>query len=214
VRARAQLELDGPPLLDPSWQYVLKAQTPVFPSYAFPIRLGDLSRLGDGLVGYFASDDYDQLNAVQLPPNAPTGYAAQIGGAAGNYLKLDFGATSAAYLTLLMDPRAPVHAVTDILPAATLSLPPRFTAAALSAMDLTLRVDPLLTTTAATKSGPALVMPRPSARHGTWTWVDGDGTSWPIAAADDRAAAPVVATLRGGWLDLKGPGSVEDEAGR
>jgi hypothetical protein len=203
LRARAQLELDGPPLPDPSWEFFFEPQTPALPGYEFPIRLGDLARLGDGLLGYFTGDQYDQLNAVYVP-SGTTRYAAQIGGQSGNYLTLDFGAASSSYLTLLADPRAPVHALTDILPTAALTLPPEFIAGPLGAIDLTFRTGPLLTTKKAIKTGTALVMPKPSGRHGTWTWVDGDGSSWPIAPADQSASLPASAKVRSGWLDLAG----------
>ena len=202
VRARALLDLDGPPLPDPSWQYVLQPQTPAFPSYGFPIRLGDLARVGDGLVGYFTDGNYSRLNAVFVPTTAGTPYAAQIGGKAGNYLTLDFGASSTADLTLLMDPRAPVHAVTDILPTSTLSLPAAFVSGPLSALSVTFRVGPLLTTDTTTKTGHALAMPLPSTHRGTWSWTDGDGSSLQVAAAAPGASLPVSPTVRSGWLDL------------
>ena len=210
VRARILLELADPPLLDPSWRFVLQDQTPAFPGFGFPIRLGDLGCLGDGLVGYFADDRYDKLNAVYAPSGS-TSYAAAIG-ASGNYLTLNFGTASSSLLTLLIDPRAPVHAVSDILPTVELALPSAFVTSPLNAIEVMFRVGPVLATTRPPSPDhkdqlPSVVVPRPSERKGTWTWEQYDGTSWngaPVTAADALAILPATVGTRSGFLKLSG----------
>jgi hypothetical protein len=201
VRSHVCLELDGPALTDPSWRYANARVSPDFVQYDFDVRLGDLGRLGDGLVGYFTDLDYDQFNAVYVPDPAGT-YAVPIG--PGNFLPLS-AAASATYATLLVDPRAPVHATSDVLPLATLSVPPDLVRGPLSSMEVTFRAGPLLATTAVHDDVASIVMPQPPQAAGEWTWEEWDGAhwrTWPIAGSDQVARLPATPTARTGVLKL------------
>jgi hypothetical protein len=204
VRARAAIELDGAPVGDPSWRYAMQPQTPEFASYPIPVRLGDLGRLGDGLVGFFQATDYDRFNAVHVagPPGA---YVAAIG--PGNFVELT-PTGAPVYLTMLLDPRAPVHATTDFLPVSTLRLPTSLIRGPLAALAPTFRLGPVLTTTRATATDPpAFVLPLPAQRGGTWSWQGYDGTGWTaseVVAADAVARLPATPAVRDGYLKLGG----------
>ncbi|MEU1818319.1 hypothetical protein ABZ543_24480 [Streptomyces roseifaciens] len=236
VRARLGFELDGAPVADAGWQYALDWKTPTewrtrpdgqptppqiaHVDYRWPIRLGNAGQKGDGLIGYFPETDYSTFYAVTTPgATAHTDYVAEIG--AANWPALPADSTARTHLTLLLDPQAAVHATTDVLPVTDLRLPTRFTRTAMAAMQVALRLSPVLTTTRkvpAKDTGPggsttgfvnALALPHPTAPQGTWDWAELDSASaWthqPIVQIDRSARldedGPVVRT---GFLRLSG----------
>ena len=68
VRASLRLELEGNPAYDQSWAAFGAAETRGFDRVGFPVVLGDLENLRDGLVGFFRDDE-------------PVFYSAAVGGA-------------------------------------------------------------------------------------------------------------------------------------
>jgi hypothetical protein len=179
ARAELRFELDGPAKLVPTkdnWKQVLADPTttpaPAFLDYSWQVRLGSLADQDDGLIGYFLNDKYTNLFAVHSEA-LPSGYVKPI----ANGFPLSFAKDpKRATVTLLVDPRAAVHAVTDLLPATALRIEPTFIDSALGNLRVFFRVGPLLagvTTFADPQSGQpnsGLVMPRPGAGHGTWTF--------------------------------------------
>ncbi|MEU1377773.1 hypothetical protein ABZ442_29590 [Streptomyces triculaminicus] len=222
VRARLGFELDGPPVADPGWQYALDwrkplewdAGRPVPPqmehlTYQWPVRLGNAGQRGDGLIGYFTETDYTAFHAVATPDtDRPTGYVSEIGEA--NWPRLAADSKQHTHLTLLLDPRAAVHATTDLLPVTDLRLPTRFTRNAMAALKPALRLSPVLTTTrklpatAAQAHTPApLALPHPTSPQGTWDWAE---LTVPDAAADPQwTHQPVVQIDQKARLDEDGP---------
>ncbi|MCY9694352.1 hypothetical protein [Paenibacillus alginolyticus] len=199
VRCRIQFELDGPPLQDPSWQFTFNQAASDFTKYLFPIRMGNLQMKLDGLLGYFSENNYNQFNIVNIPNTGdvtPNSYLVPIG-QNDNYIHLPFDGQTDAFLTMLMDPRADVHAYTDILPTIKITLPSRFVGPALANMEVTFRIGPLLADTQvsikedpSTPSTAQIVMPRPTEQNGTWSWLQSDGSQWQtygIAPVDNSA---------------------------
>src|SRR5262249_15854846 len=66
VRAALRIRLDGLPDYDESWEalklYYDKSQftTRGFTDVLFPVRIGDVRQMRDGVIGYFAGNDYSQ----------------------------------------------------------------------------------------------------------------------------------------------------------
>lgn len=234
IRTRLQLDLDGPAYLDPAWQNLREPKQPPYPGYRWPVRLGERNELADGLVGYFhgehRSTDYSRLHtvldAVELPSGGAPGYFAPIDTGAALTLPArvpgaDPQDEEAAFLTLLADPRGTVHATTDILPTAEVRLPTRLVEPPLAALPVSFRLGPLPVTVhlpdpqdARSGEVPGIALPRPSDRHGEWTWVQAEeGGNWSEAAtdpADDQARHPhPVPSLRTGRLQLR-PAADED----
>ena len=217
VRARLRFELSGPPLAPPTAASLVDPapSAPEFTTYQWPIRLGDGDLLTDGLVGYFGTDN-SVFNAVVVPqpttgPPPASPFVSPI--AAQDYPTLPADSSTALYLTMLVDPLAPVHAVTDVVPVATAGVPARFVTGAVGAMDVFFRLDPLLgltsamqlrdPTTGAQGMVDTVVMPKPSGRKGLWYWTQPpDWSPMPITAADDRAHLTGLPTLRAGALRL------------
>jgi hypothetical protein len=212
VRAQVQFELDGPPYPDPSWQYTFTPQPNLLAGYEFAIELGNVAQLDDGLIGYFVEDSYGTFNVVQQSGAVENSYLHPIG-EDGNYLYLPFDGTTRTHLSMLVDPRAPVHATTAVLPDVTLALPPRFVDDALAAMDVTFRLDGILTdqqiAPPAQQGGSettTVQLPLPDEKVGTWSWVENDVGGWmtyPTAPNDATARLSEVSpVLRRGLLQL------------
>lgn len=238
LRVRLQVDLDGPPYADPSWQNLRTSAAPPYPDYRWPIRLGERNELADGLVGYFhgarGTTDYTLLHTVldepELPEGAGRSYFHPIGVGAGLTLRArppgsDPEDDEAAFLTLLADPRGTVHATTDILPTAEVKLPTRLVEPPLAALPVSFRLGPLPVTThlpdpeeARAGEAPALTLPRPSDRHGNWTWAERDADAWTDAdtrPADGQARHPHPApALRTGRLQLRPAHADETEGTR
>lgn len=225
VRARLWLELDGPPYTDPSWQYTFQPATPSVTGYRFPVELGRASGLSDGLVGYFVGDDYTRFNVVARAVPSPSAHLRPIG-VGGRGLDLSFDGLPTT-LSMLVDPRAAIHASTAILPTVELTLPQQRVSDALAAMDVMVRVDGALTDQTVAATGATTVLfPTPRQGDGTWIWVENDAGTWTVYAtgANDATArlSTVPPVLRRGFLRLSSalaggpPGSPRhsDGAGR
>lgn len=208
-----QFELNGTPQADPSWQFTFSPAAPLVEAYRFAVELGDIANIEDGLVGYFLNSDYRMFNVVKEAGSGTDSYMRPIG-VDDNYIYLPADGKTFARASMLVDPRAAVHARSGIVPDASVAAPPPVVTAVLSSMSLTFRIDTILTdqqtTAAATDALPVttLFMPYPKVPSGTWTWVeydDKDAVSYLIAtngaAATLSTSQPV---LRQGVLQLTG----------
>jgi hypothetical protein len=206
VRARLQFLLQGAPYPDPAWQFTFNPQTPEIVNYPFAVELGNLEQLNDGLIGYFVGDQYDQFNVVTESGAAGDGYLRPIG-QNNNYLFLPCDNTTATYVSMLVDPRAAVHATTGILPVVELRLPPQFVNGTIAAMQVAFRMDGVLTDQQISQAGDTTILiPVPKEKTGTWTWMEKDQAGWtsyPTAAPNAVARlSNVPPVLRRGLLQL------------
>lgn len=189
-----------------------------------PVRLGLLTRLHDGLMGYFVDDDYSRFYPVHEVLAKQTraggrheGFHAAAHAVSGFYdafpakpvdhpyldasptLRLRIGQT--ARLTLLLDPRGGVHATSGVLPTKKIELMREHVSKALDAIALTFRVGPVL-------SDPTTIrMPLPKEIRGQWSWVRRTGvTVWneaPVVhASQDAMISKTPSELMEGWLRL------------
>jgi hypothetical protein len=216
VRASLELSLQAPPWQDTSWAATFAAASDAVLQQSFPVRLGDLATRDDGLIGYFTGDDCEVLNAVAAPQEqAAQSYVRTIGSALPsgepNYPALLPGTTT--MLTMLIDPRAGVHATSGALPVVSTELPGAFVAEALKALEVTFRLEPALTYTQPTPAqegttptqASSVVLPIPAERAGTWTFWDREPGWTPYGLLDATADAelkPYPPSLRDGLLQL------------
>lgn len=211
VRARVQFQLSGAPMADPSWQFTFSPEAPAVLGYEFPVELGNLPQLNDGLIGYFGADDYSEFNVVEEAGATPSDYLRPIG-RDGNYIYMPPDGKSMTYVSMLVDPRGSVHATTGILPTMEAALPGDFVDDALAAMDVTFRVNGILTDqriaapTETTAGETFVLMPVPEETPGEWAWLEYDAaglTRYAIAPNDATARLSNVApVLRRGLLQL------------
>lgn len=213
VSATVDLELAAQPPLD---QRAASFFTPLHgPSRSdgglagllVPVKLGHRAHLDDGLVGYFVGPSaapatwaafyVEQFDDAQ--PAAPVFHPAR-----------DQVAVSVAgepvQLTLLIDPRSPIHATTGILPVKSIDLPAALYATTLSRLAVSFPVGPLL--------GPrdpvgAMPLPTPEEPGYEWQFVYRAGPDWVTRVVDPVAPAAaglgVTHDLYEGWLLLSPP---------
>jgi YVTN family beta-propeller protein len=242
VRARWQLELAQPPYADQSWgnterlldQLGQLAQLPApslsfeaasaaipadFTQFLFSVRLGNPNVCNDGLIGYFQAADYQTFFAVCPSPAIsvdPTYFKI----IKGQELQLSCQPGQFAMTSLLLDPAAPVHAYTDILPVYTVTLPERFLTQAMQQIEVSFRIGPVLSlkydlplSGNATPSTSQLTIRLPKPAFGKeWSWLErhamtGTPTDWQLFQVQpvDLAALldPEPYDLVDGWFILR-----------
>jgi hypothetical protein len=164
-----------------------------------PLRLGDLANIDDGLVGYLIEragpDPYDTF----FSPAAPIAGGHGIVRPTPDTIELTLNATPIV-VTLLIDPRAPVHATTGILPVQTRQIPPNQYAQTVDSLAVTFFTHPMLTLKE------RLVVPLPQEAGYQWSWIT-PGHATPLSLQSNAANEFAVfgyspQSLLEGWLRL------------
>lgn len=235
VRAEVKLELAGDPAYNQSWfktgEYynsdgTYKPTEPPFVAVKFNVRVGDNQLKNNGVMGYFAADNYTQFNAVygsagqtsllqqQLKEQVDSRTLEQLkvalskaSGNASHYVKTDHLVQLAANqdavkLTIIMDPFGDVTLTPGSSPGSSVSLSNGPVTQALDNLTATFRSGPLLL------DPQKIQMPTPAEVRGDWAWVARkDVTDWQpdsgiqtIVPQADLNPAPL--SLIEGWLSL------------
>lgn len=166
----------------------------------FPLRLGDLANIDDGLVGYLIEragpDPYD----IFFSPAAPAQGAPKVVQPSPNTIELTLNATPIV-VTMLIDPRAPVHATTGILPVQARQVPPDQYAQTVRRLAVTFFTHPMLSLRQ------RLVVPLPQESSYQWSWITpGAPASLPLlpnAATEFAEFGYSPQSLLEGWLRLE-----------
>jgi hypothetical protein len=222
VQVAVRLELQGAPRLDPSFDNLGNDSDAGLTGIEFPVVVGDLTKLSDGLIGYFTQPEpgaaYDlttfycqaaaqgaqsgvvlptqeTVTVTPTPPLDPAG--AKEPPDLTDYTK---------YLLMLMDPRAAVHATTGVLPTAKLQLPTDQSQAVTNSLDLALFTAPVL------RGASGLAIPVPSVPGYALSFLDveQDTAGNPEWVVTPDVAAPANSGIwafspqqvREGWLRL------------
>jgi hypothetical protein len=128
-----------------------------------PVNLGCSHNTEDGLIGYFANDNYNRLIAAHLPKpidDLPSGYIAQ--------LKTDrvaIGFRSPTRLVMLMDPWGSVQAACGLLPAKSISLAEAELDKVVTHLETSFHVGPVLL------PPDKLALPTPAGEKGQWNFL-------------------------------------------
>ncbi|WP_460307499.1 hypothetical protein [Actinocorallia aurea] len=202
VRAEIDLQLRGLPAVHQDWNVFredlgrAERETAGFTRVRFPVRVGSASRLDDGLVAYWAEDPDGGLGDVRLVDDTAMPETASVGTAV---LETAFDLPPLR-LTMLVDPRAPVHLTSGILPVKALRIPAAHYRDALAALRPLHFVAPIL------DDGPGTAaLPVPSEPGRAWTWREREPSGWSahaVAGGPPASAFPTEPTLREGWLTL------------
>ena len=201
MRAQIGLELAAIPATEQSLENTGAFESKGFTKLKFPVHLGEAQKDADGLVGYFT-------DSPQADRSGPFYCAAGAMGP-GYPGAIEYGHTPGIDLetpmdvTLLMDPRAKVHAVTGIVPKRAAMLPLRASSASKAVKEAFFQVAPIAS------PGGAISMPKPSDDYGKWSWAyrpqvtmwkEADGIT---ATADQAGFSPEPVKLSEGWLKLR-----------
>ncbi|HET7454126.1 MAG TPA: hypothetical protein VFJ76_01235 [Solirubrobacterales bacterium] len=186
VRALLRLELSAPDALYPGSEPLTERETEAaLGDRAFPVRVGELTRADDGLLGFFVDDDYESVRVVDRVVRE-SGEIDHPYVSADDRLSLRLGQT--VRLTLLMHPLGKVHLTSGILPRKSLRLAREWVNSGLAAMWPSVRVGPVLI-------GPDQVrLPKVASLPEDQLWTRrASPTAWkddPIVAATQAALLP------------------------
>lgn len=175
VNASIGLEIEGLQAFSQSWDDLGKFNSYSFEEVEFTARLGDISQICDGLLGYFIKNGDDPYKAFY----ATSGIARKEN--ASGYVKYDHTININAakgydqvQLALIVDPLAGVHITTGILPVVYKEIPLAHISGALNNMDVTFSINPIIIT------GAKFGIPLPavdSSYH--WHWISHpDEATW------------------------------------
>jgi hypothetical protein len=199
VRATLGLELRGLPAVDQSWpafEHAMAADDAFardsdgFTRVPFAVRLGDPGQLNDGLVALW----------LETPAAHGAGVTLQeLPHVRGSEPQLRLAvADPPVQLTMLVDPRCVVHAAADILPAKSIGLPQDQVLHALSRLQSSFRIGPVLMPDAHVR------LPLPAEPGFEWTWVERRDGVWRTAGTIERPLAgaswEAPQALRDGWI--------------
>lgn len=189
-----------------------------FAKVSYPVVLGDIDQLDDGLIGYYrmSGGGYD-LTTFFTEGASGTGSSGVVQPTQQSLLLTPTPAFAdpqpppldgeTTRVLLLVDPRASVHAVTGILPTQSLQIPPDIAADALSGLELWYLVAPALKAA----SGFAIPVPREGGYSLSWLEQDADTQGNPIWAPPVAGITPAAKgavsdyspqSLTEGWLRL------------
>lgn len=201
VRASLSLELKGDPAYDQAWSAygnpgARTFETRAFDEVQFPVVLGDLRDLQDGLVGFFRDQEKNfYTSAVAGRPVHP-----QIVRQDERPVRLSLGDNKPVFLTLLMEPHARVHASLGLLPAKAIELLPQHYTPALQAMEPTFRTAPVLR-----RRDAAPALPLPGESGFVWNWLE-----WIAGPSGGRVSTVEVDEPQPGSVPEEGPLELSD----
>jgi hypothetical protein len=242
VRAQLRLELKPPDdvdLSDPDRAAEWAAAEALAARYRFPVRIGELTRTDDGVLGFFVDDDYSRFRLVDKVIAGTAREAGRSRGQLGLYadsnglpaatsirhpyirgaddadtLLLHVGQT--VTLTILMHPAGRATLTSGVLPRKALGLARDWVGPGLAAIAPSLRTGPVLVETDLAEEG-QVRLPKVSV-FGTdqnFLWRDTPAT-WrtdAILAATQSALLPdTPAEFREGWIRVA-PESPTDGTG-
>ncbi len=214
VQLKVLLEFEGDPAMDQSFTNIANIVQGQPPNTAdlltqqFKVRLGDMARGDDAVIGYFNAG-LTAFNSVVNPTSVDSqsqasAYVQPIG-VNGNFLTITAGPAGAITVPVLVDPRGNIHAITGIQPVAETTVPAQFVTSAEAAMTITFRTGPLLT------DPRAIRIPRPAENNGAWNWVSyqaptsgstGTYVQQPPIPSSGAARLGDTAALNEGWLQF------------
>jgi hypothetical protein len=230
VRAQLRLELQPPDdvdLSDPQRMTEWAVAENAAAQYAFPVRVGELTRSDDGVLGFFVDDDYSRFRLVDkaiagsatdsgrsrgqlglyaavtgMPATTPIDHPYIAGTDDADTLMLHVGQT--VTLTIFMHPAGKASLTSGILPRKAIALARDWVGLGLAAIAPSLRTGPVLVETDLDAEG-QVRLPKVSVfgKDQNFLWRDTPAT-WrtdAILAATQTALLPdTPAELREGWI--------------
>ncbi|WP_374566687.1 hypothetical protein [Ideonella sp.] len=240
VRAQLRLELkpaDDVDLSNPDRAAEWAAAEQAAQAYAFPVRIGEITRSDDGLLGFFVDDDYSRFRLVDKTIAGAATDAGRSRGQLGLYAKsgglpaarpithdyiagkddddtLNLHLNQTVTLTLLMHPAGKATLSSGLLPRKSLGLARDWVGPGLAKIAPSLRTGPVLVETDLAKDG-QVRLPKVSVfgKDQNFLWRDTPAT-WrtdAILAATQTALLPdTPAEFREGWIRVA-PEQLEGE---
>lgn len=131
----------------------------------FPVRLGDLANINDGLVCFLPESTEEQPYTDIYSPAAVGSGANHVLQPLSTTTQLQLNAPAISY-TFLIDPRAPIHATTGILPVQELQIPEDQYQEAMNSLAMLFFTHPVF------QAESGLVLPLPMETGYNWSWIN------------------------------------------
>ncbi|MEM8980755.1 MAG: hypothetical protein AAGD04_14810 [Pseudomonadota bacterium] len=207
ARAMVDLSLQGPPAQDQSQQAIaariegLGTMDHGFGDVQIPMRLGEHGQLNDGLVGYFRDDEnaFDRHTKLYVPQSDPA--KAPIQNSTSRDLSHSFN-DEAKILTLLLDPRCPVHLTTGLLPTKSIRIPQDQFMPSMRSIEAIFAAMPVLT------PPEAIHLPLPRLSGQSWSWVALEDGHWSTVSGRATASLEDLRKAFPGRYEITSPTSV------
>lgn len=219
VQAALRLERQGLAAVDQSYATlsngVFTDTDHALGNVQFPVVIGDLQRLDDGLVGYFKTDKQGNFDtSVFYSEAAPGNDPGVVKPSISNVLLTPAAASAASLpapqveskLLMIVDPRTPIHATMGILPTQTLAIPADQYDDLLAGLEFTFPAEPVL------RPDSGFAMPFPVIAGYNQSWITevpiaSGGSAWSV---DPELQAPSTTSvwqyspqsLTEGWMRL------------
>jgi hypothetical protein len=163
-----------------------------------PVRIGDLTDIDDGLVAFLPQADGPSPYSIVYSAAAPASGANGVVRPLPDTVELTLNGPPLTFMALV-DPRAPVHVSTGVLPTAAMQIPPDQYLRATQQLAVTFSTRPVL----GSPAGPRI--PLPAMTGFTWSWVTPGQAPAPVAPAPSPDV-PIYGyspqRVLEGWLDL------------
>jgi hypothetical protein len=163
-----------------------------------PVRLGELTDIDDGLVAFLPETTGPAPYTVVYSAAATPGGTHGVVQPGPDTVELTLNGPPLTFTTIV-DPRAPVHVTTGVLPTVTMQIPPDQYLRAMRQLAVTFTTRPVL----GGQLGPRI--PLPTEAGFTWSWVAAGAAPAPLApppSPDVPAYGYSPQRLLEGWLDL------------
>jgi hypothetical protein len=163
-----------------------------------PVRLGDLTDIDDGLVAFLPEAATAARYSILYSAVAPKAGAHGVVRPGPATVELTLNGPPLTF-TALVDPRAPVHVTTGVLPTADMQIPPDQYLRAMQQLAITFTTRPVL------RDQVGLRLPLPAITGFAWSWIEAGQPPSPLAAqpaSDVPSYGYSPQRLREGWLDL------------
>lgn len=223
VRAAVKLDLKGLPAVDHSWSAFYQdthreeRETRDFEKINVPVRIGEREQFNDGVVGYWKENEQKHLKDT-FYTTVPSGVVAndriKSYEEAPLAINLSMHSTTET-MTLLIDPRAQVHATTGVLPVKELHIPKEQYADAIKKLNITFLSTPILIAKEQTS------IPLPNEQGYQWSWLAKDRYQWNEVAQIGMLSKNTFVTkidqgeqvweelLKKGWITLQDSGRAQ-----
>ncbi|MDX2361884.1 MAG: hypothetical protein QNK23_13830 [Crocinitomicaceae bacterium] len=179
TQAIIRLEVNGMTTRNESWDAIKEEKYDSdngLTQVDFPVVLGNVDKINDGLIGYFLPDNgtYDYTTfytegatgknsgvvkptptTIQLTPSAKV-----------TTMEPPQESDGSITVVMLVDPRAEIHATLGILPTKSIDIPSDLYVDVLSTLESTYQVSPLLDGTSGLK------LPLPKEEGYSWSWIE------------------------------------------
>ncbi|HEX4832097.1 MAG TPA: hypothetical protein VH478_13520 [Trebonia sp.] len=165
---------------------------------SIPVRLGELTDVDDGLVAFLPEEAGDAPYSVVYAAAGPAAGASGVLRPGPDTVELTLNGPARTF-TMIVDPRAPVHVTTGILPTVSMQVPPDQYLRAMRELSVAFTTRPVLA------GQPGLRLPLPAQAGFTWSWVAAGDAPAPLApppAPDVPSYGYSPQQLLEGWLDL------------